>query len=165
MRKRTRSRRLLTLPWRGRVAAKRRGGVTVSPREQSPELRDFHPTPSHISLRSMGADPPPPGAGTARALRRIDFAFTSLHTPSNTTTRTNRAITARERAHAESPSFCRSHRRCHRGTLHPHIARRRRRTGRSGTCASWCRSRRAARPTSPRGWSATGCRRCGARRW
>src|SRR5262245_27057495 len=30
-----------------------------------PELRDRHPTPSRISLRSMRADPPPPGEGEA----------------------------------------------------------------------------------------------------
>ena len=51
-----------TLTWRGRVDAKRRGGVTVSPRLTVPELSD-HPTSSHISLCSMRADRPPPGEG------------------------------------------------------------------------------------------------------
>src|SRR3954463_13971568 len=41
--------RFLTLPWRGRVDAKRRGGVTVSPHPTAPEWRD-HPTPSRIAL-------------------------------------------------------------------------------------------------------------------
>ena len=45
-----------------RECNERRGGVTVSPFRTVPMLRD-HPTPPHMSLRSMGADPPPPGEG------------------------------------------------------------------------------------------------------
>ncbi len=55
--------RYFTRPSRGRVAAKRRGGVTVSPRPTAPGLRDCHPAPSRIALRSMRADPPPQGGG------------------------------------------------------------------------------------------------------
>jgi 4-amino-4-deoxy-L-arabinose transferase-like glycosyltransferase len=41
-------------PWRGRVdRAKRERGGVISPRGQFSAWRDRHPTPSHISLRSM----------------------------------------------------------------------------------------------------------------
>src|SRR5436190_23845021 len=66
-----------TLPWRGegrRSCNERRGGVTVSPRPTVPEWRD-HPTPSRISLRSIRADPPPPGEGkrSVAALQPADM--------------------------------------------------------------------------------------------
>jgi hypothetical protein len=52
----------LTLPWRGRVATKSRGGVASKSRAST----SLHPTPSSISLREPLADPPPPGEGDAK---------------------------------------------------------------------------------------------------
>ena len=60
-----------TRPLRGRVAAQRRGGVTVSPRPTAPEWRDRHPAPDRISLRSMRSDPPPQGAGGTAHYRQM----------------------------------------------------------------------------------------------
>jgi hypothetical protein len=65
---------LLTLPWRGRVDAKRRGGVISQPRHCLGMI-DLHPTPSHISLRSCDPTLPLQGRVTTRIIQ------TSLHLP------------------------------------------------------------------------------------
>src|SRR4051812_1522361 len=69
---------VLILPWRGedRFACNaNRGGVTVAPHRTAPVLKDCHPAPSRISLRSMRADPPPQGAGETIARREAGPYF------------------------------------------------------------------------------------------
>src|SRR5918998_1731709 len=75
-----RSRAISTLPWRGRVGAKLRGGVTPSTREAQGRRDDLAAAVVHRrGCCCAAADPPPPGEGRSAYRLRLPPSPPEIH--------------------------------------------------------------------------------------